>query len=80
MSHPAVPDFMRFVTHFPIFMGYRMEIHGYCSKFCESSQNLHGLSTYMAPMFLTAKYYDILMFVWGWGALAKAKGGAKRRV
>ena len=57
-----------------------MEIHSYCSEFCESSQNSRGLSTYMAPLFLTAKYYDILMFVWGRGALAKAKGGAKRRV
>ena len=55
-----------------------MEMHGYCSEFCESSQNLRGLSTYMAPFFLTAKYYDILMFVWGWGTLAKAKRGAKR--
>ena len=57
-----------------------MEMHGYCSEFCESSQNLRGLSMYMAPLFLTAKYYDILMFVWGWGALAKAKRWAKRRV
>ena len=30
-------------------------------------------------VFLTTKYHDILMFVWGWGALAKAKGGAKRK-
>ena len=79
MSHPAVPNFMRFVTHFPVFMGYRMEIHGYCSEFCEFSQKSRGLSTHMAPFFLTARYYDILMFVWGRGTLAKAKGGAKRR-
>ena len=29
--------------------------------------------------FLTTNHHDILMFVWGWGALAKAKGGAKRK-
>ena len=61
-------------------MAYRMELHGYYSEFCESSQNSRGLSTYKAPLFLNAKYYDILMFVWGWAALAKAKGGAKRRI
>ena len=71
---------MRFVTHFTVFMGYRMEVGGCFSKFCESSQNWHGLPLYMAPFFLNANYYDILMFVWGRGALAKAKGGAKRRV
>ena len=29
---------------------------------------------------LTTKHHDILIIVWGRGALAKAKGGAKRRV
>ena len=56
-----------------------MEIHGYSSEFCEPSQNSRGLSTYMATLLLTAKYYDILMFVWGWGALAKAKEGQREK-
>ena len=64
---------MRFVTQFPPFMGYRMEVGGCFSEFWESSQNSRGLQLYMAPFFLTANYYDILMFVWGRGTLAKAK-------
>ena len=39
--------FVRFVTHFS-----RMEVSGYFSEFCESSQNLHSLLTYTAPLVL----------------------------
>ena len=56
-----------------------MEIHGYCSEFRESSQNLHGLSTYMAPFFLTAKYYNILMFVLGMGRLSQGERRGKEK-
>ena len=31
-------------------------------------------------VFLTTKYHDILMFVWGRGRLSQGKGGAKRKV
>ena len=50
------------------------------SEFWECSQNSCSRLPYMAPFLpLTTKHHDILMFGDG-GALAKAKGGAKRKV
>ena len=50
------------------------------SEFWECSQNSRNRLPYTAPfILLTTKHHDILMFGDG-GALAKAKGGAKRKV
>ena len=47
-----------------------MEVGGCFSEFRKFSQNSRGPLNIMI----------FLMFVWGWGALAKVKGGAKRKV
>ena len=60
-------------------MGYRIEVGGCFSEFCECSQNSRGLSTYMAPLFLTAKYCDILMFVLGTGRLSQGERRGKEK-
>ena len=50
-----------------------MQFGGCFSESCESSQNSRGLSTYMAPLFLTAKYYDIFNVGLGMGRLSQGK-------
>ena len=63
-----------------------MEVGGCFSEFCESSQNSHGLSMYMAHLFLTAKYYVIFNVCLGTGRLSqgerrgKEKSSSKKRV
>ena len=49
---PCGTIFKRFITNFPNFMGYRMEVGGSFSEFCEYSQNSHSRLTYTAPWFL----------------------------
>ena len=58
-------------------MGYRMGYGGCFSEFCEKLAwpfAVHG-----SLVLLTTKYHDILMFVWGRGALAKAKEGQREK-
>ena len=53
---------------------------GCFSEFCECSQKSRSLLPYSGPLgFLTTKYHDILMFVWGRGTLAKAKRRGKEK-
>ena len=40
---------MKVLPILPTFMGYRMEVGGYFSEFCESSQNWRSLLRYTAP-------------------------------
>ena len=56
-----------------------MEVGGCFSKSCESSQNSHGPLTYMAPLFLTAKYNDIFNVRLGTGRLSQGKRRGKEK-
>ena len=59
-------------------MGNRMGYGGCFSEFCECSQNSRSRFAVHSPLgFLTTKYHDVLIIVWGWGALAKAKEGQR---
>ena len=56
-----------------------MEVGGRFSEFCESSQNSRGLSLYMAPLFLTAKYCVIFNVCLGTGCLSQGKRRGKEK-
>ena len=60
-------------------MGCRMEVGGFLSEFFESSQNSRGPPTYMALLYLTAKYYDIFNVCLGTGRLSQGKRRGKEK-
>ena len=58
-----------------------MGVCGCFSEFCECFQNSRSrFAVHGTLVLLTTKHHDILIIVWGRGALAKAKGGPKRKI
>ena len=47
---PCGTNFIKILPILPTFMGYRMEVGGCFSEFCECSQNSHSRVTYTAPL------------------------------
>ena len=56
-----------------------MEVGGRFGKFCKSSHNSRGLSMYLAPLFLTAKYCVVFNVCLGTGGLSQGERRGKEK-
>ena len=76
---PCGTGFYEVFTPFTHFYGLSHIGRWQFSEFCESSQNLRSLLTYMAPLFLTTKYHDVFNVCLGMGRLSQGERRGKEK-